>query len=120
MSETINPNQLFKTLSLNPSGQIKRLWAIQEEVLEIYFTKLKDSKRVAIELPTGSGKSIISLLILQMWRRIGKRVAVLTSSIALGDDMKRRCNDLGIPNVVITGASRAERGGLEETRERIR
>ena len=120
MSETINPNQLFKTLSLNPSGQIKRLWAIQEEVLEIYFTKLKDSKRVAIELPTGSGKSIISLLILEMWRRIGKRVAVLTSSIALGDDMKRRCNDLGIPNVVITGASRAERGGLEETRERIR
>jgi hypothetical protein len=75
---------------------------------------------VAIELPTGSGKSIISLLILEMWRRIGKRVAILTSSIALGDDMKRRCEDLGISNVVIVGAERAERGGEEESRERIR
>jgi hypothetical protein len=120
MSEIINPNQLFKTLILKPDGQIKNLWDIQAEVLDIYHAKLKDAKRVAIELPTGSGKSIISLLILEMWRRIGKRVAILTSSIALGDDMKRRCDDLGIPNVVIIGAERAGRGGEEESRERVR
>jgi superfamily II DNA or RNA helicase len=95
MSEIINPNQLFRTLSLKPDGQIKKLWDSQAEVLDIYYAKLKDSKKVAIELPTGSGKSIISILILEMWRRTGKRVAILTSSIALGDDMGRRCNDLG-------------------------
>jgi hypothetical protein len=120
MSEIINPNQLFKTLSLKPDGQIKSLWEIQTEVLDIYYAKLKDAKKVAIELPTGSGKSIISILILEMWRRVGKRVAILTSSIALGDDMKRRCDDIGVPNVVITGAQRAEWKGEEESRERVR
>lgn len=120
MAEIMNPNQLFKTLILKPNGQIKNLWDIQSEVLDVYFTKLKDAKKVAIELPTGSGKSIISLLILEMWRKAGKRVAVLTSSIALGDDMRRRCDDLGIPNVVIAGAQRAERMGEEESRERVR
>ena len=120
MEEMVNPNQLFRALSLRPSGQIKNLWEIQAEVLDLYFTKLKDARRVAIELPTGSGKSIISLLILEMWRRVGKRVAILTSSIALGDDMRRRCDDLGIPNVVVAGAQRAERLGEEESRERVR
>jgi len=120
LTEIENPNTLFKTLNLRPDGQIKDLWDIQAEVLDVYFAKLKDAKRVAIELPTGSGKSIISLLILEMWRRIGKRVAILTSSIALGDDMKRRCEDLGLSSVVIIGAERAERGGEKESRERIR
>lgn len=120
MTEIVNPNALFKTLNLRPGGQIKNLWDIQAEVLDFYFAKLKDARRVAIELPTGSGKSIISLLILETWRRIGKRVAILTSSIALGDDMKRRCEDLGLSNVVIVGAERAERAGEEESRERIR
>jgi len=116
MSEPVRPTELFKQLKLRPDGQIKGLWDIQTEVLNIYYTKLKDLKRVAIELPTGSGKSIISLLILEMWRRTGKRVAILTSSIALSNDMKRRCEDLGIPNVVITG----RREGDEESRERVR
>ena len=75
---------------------------------------------MAIELPTGSGKSIVSLLILEMWRRVGKRVATLTSSIALSDDMKRRCDDLGIPNVVISGAQRAEKIGEAESTERLK
>jgi len=118
MTENINPNQLFGTLSLKPDGQIKSLWDIQVEVLDRYYSILKDSKRVAIELPTGSGKSIISLLILEMWRKSGKRVAILTSSIALSDDMKRRCDDLGIPNVVITGRARAE--AEDKSMERIR
>jgi tetratricopeptide (TPR) repeat protein len=120
MSDAINPNQLFKTLKLKANGQIKGLWDNQKEVLDLYFNKFKDSKKLAIELPTGSGKSIVSVLILEMWRQTGKRVAVLTSSIALGDDMKRRCDDLGIPNVVISGAERAAKLGENETRERLK
>jgi len=99
----MHPNEMFKQLNLKQDGQIKKLWDVQIEVLEKYFKHLKDLKRVAIELPTGSGKSIISLLILEMWRRTGKRVAIVTSSIALSNDMKRRCDDLGITSVVITG-----------------
>jgi Rad3-related DNA helicase len=103
-----DPTELFKTLPLRINGQIKSLWPIEEEVLKKYSSELKDEKRLALELPTGSGKSIISLLILESWRRGGKRVALLTSSLALADDMKRRCDDLGIENVVITGRRRED------------
>jgi hypothetical protein len=120
MTEIINPIDLFGSLTLNPNGQIKKLWDIQKEVLSFYFSNLVKSKRVAIELPTGSGKSIVSLLILEAWRRAGKRVAILTSSVALSYDMQNRCNDLGISNTVIIGAKRAADEGEEESRARIR
>lgn len=85
-----DPTELFKTLPLRPGGQIKSLWPVEEEILKKYHSELKDEKRLALELPTGSGKSIIGLLILESWRGSGKRVAILTSSLALADDMKRR------------------------------
>ena len=113
---SIHPNELFNQLELKKDGQIQELWDVQTEVLDKYFKNLKDLKKVAIELPTGSGKSIISLLILEMWRRTGKRVAILTSSIALSNDMKRRCDDLDIPSVVITG----KRESTSISRSRIR
>lgn len=103
-----DPVELWKTLPLRPDGQIKNLWPIEEEILKKYYMELKDEKRLALELPTGSGKSIIGLLILESWRRNGKRVALLTSSLALADDMKRRCDDLGIENAVITGRRRGD------------
>jgi len=108
MSALTNPVQLFDELDLNPSGQIKDLWNVQKEVLSIYYDSLKDEKKIAIELPTGSGKSIIALLILEMWRKAGKRVAILISSIALGEDMARRCNDLGIESASIWGKWRTD------------
>jgi Holliday junction resolvase-like predicted endonuclease len=103
-----DPVELFRSLPLRPEGQIKNLWPVEVEVLKKYYSELKDEKRLALELPTGSGKSIISLLILESWRKSGKRVALLTSSLALADDMKRRCDDLRIENVVITGRRRED------------
>lgn len=112
----LHPFELFKGLRLRPNGQIKDLWRVQIETLDIYYSKMLDLQRIAIELPTGSGKSIIALLILEMWRRAGKRIAILVSSIELGRDMARRCDDLGIPSAIITG----RRDSAEEQRERIR
>jgi len=119
MSE-IDPLQLFETLPLKPNGQIKELWPIEKEVLQKYYSELKNEKRLAIELPTGSGKSIIGLLILEAWRKVGKRVAILTSSLALADDMKRRCGDLGIQNVVITGKREEENKAILRARAKRR
>ena len=93
MLEPSDPLLLFESLELKPDGQIRELWKSQIEVLDKYYKELKDERRIAIELPTGSGKSIIGLLILEMWRKTGKRVAILTSSIALSEDMARRCED---------------------------
>lgn len=104
------------TLPLKSNGQIKELWPIEEEVLHKYYSELKDERRLAIELPTGSGKSIIGLLLLESWRIAGKRVAMLTSSLALAEDMKRRCDDLGIDNVVITGRREEEEKAILRAR----
>lgn len=116
MPKPSNPVELFSSLELKPTGQIRGLWNSQKEVLEKYYNELMANRRIAIELPTGSGKSIIGLLILEMWRRTGKRVAILTSSIALSEDMERRCQDLGLESVVITG----KRGEEKKDRERVR
>jgi hypothetical protein len=106
MVDVLTPIGVFNGLHL--SGEIKELWPDQKEVLTIYSDSLKDKKRIAIELPTGSGKSIIGLLILEMWRRSGKRVAILTSSNALSEIMLRRCNDLGIQGAMIAGKWRTD------------
>ena len=116
----INPLELFEALPLKPDGQIRELWPIEKEVLQKYHSELKDERRLAIELPTGSGKSIIGLLILESWRRVGKRVAILTSSLALADDMKRRCDNLGIENVVITGRREEENKAIMRARAKRR
>src|SRR6266567_1378247 len=115
-----DPLQLFTKLPLRPDGQIKALWPVEEEILSKYYHDLKSDSRVAIQLPTGSGKSIISLILLESWRRSGKRVAVLTSSAALADDMANRCKDLGIEGAVITGKRQEEEEALARIQNKRR
>jgi Rad3-related DNA helicase len=107
-----NPVDVFASLPLRPDGPIKEPWPLEKEVLQRYYGEQKDHPRVAIELPTGSGKSIIGLVLLESWRRAGKRVAILTSSIALADDMVKRCADLGIESAPITGKRFSELEGI--------
>lgn len=109
-----HPVDTFTSLS-KPSGQIRDLWETEKETLDKYNDECTDKKLVAINLPTGSGKSIIGLLILESWRMIGKRVAILTSSNALCVDLDKRCKDMGIQSVIIRGKGRDEL----ENRERI-
>ena len=101
---------------MKPDGQIRDLWTVQSEVLSKYYGEMLEDSRVAFELPTGAGKSIIALLILEMWIKAGKRVAILVSSLELSKDMVRRCRDIGIPCAMITG----RRDDEEERRIRFR
>lgn len=100
----INPIELFESLdkSLSP---IESLRKAQREILDIYYKKLQETPRIGINLPTGSGKSLIAILLLEAWRKAGKVVAILTANNALARDMKKRCDELGIPNATIFGAS---------------
>jgi len=98
-----SPRDIFSELPINPSSPIRKLWPHQEEVLDRYAKDLKDETRLAFELPTGSGKTLIALLILEWWRRQGKRVAILSSSKALAEDIQSKAQDVGIPTVVVTG-----------------
>lgn len=106
------PKQLFDALVKPPGGRVNKLWGHQEEVLDRYSASLTEKREIAIELPTGSGKTLIGLLILEWWRRQGKKAALLTSSKALAEDVRCKAAEVGIPSVVITG-----RYGLPEAEQ---
>ncbi len=57
---------------------IKFLWEHQAKVLDSYLADHLDKKDVAVELPTGSGKTLVGLLIGEFRRRTkGERVVLL-------------------------------------------
>ncbi len=69
--------QLFDYLRRSPD--VKFLWAHQKSLLDAYNAKQSlTSPNVALELPTGSGKTLIGLLIGEYRRRsMGERIVYL-------------------------------------------
>lgn len=79
------------------SSSIPDLWPWQHEVLEGYDAVAGD---VAIELPTGSGKTLVGLLVGEDFRRReGRPVAYLAGTKQLAHQVERQARQLGI-NVV--------------------
>lgn len=94
---------MFAELDKSKS-KIKTLRKAQQEILSHYFEKLQKEKRLGIKLPTGSGKSLIAILILEAWRRSGKVAAILTANKGLADDIRTRCEEIGVPCATIFSA----------------
>ena len=69
----------------------------QAAVLDEYATSHLATRDLAIELPTGAGKSLVALLIGEAWRQDGRTVAVLTGNKALAAQMEREGGDLKVP-----------------------
>jgi len=69
-----SPVLMFRDLRRDPS--IKFLWGHQEKLLDQYFAKHLNTKDLAIELPTGSGKTLVSLLIAEFRRKVFNERAV--------------------------------------------
>lgn len=69
------PLHLFDELPRMP-GSIPELWRQQGKILDEYAESFADKTDVAVELPTGTGKTIVGLLIGD-WRRRKHRRPVL-------------------------------------------
>lgn len=69
-----SPRSLFR--DLDRDKDVPFLWGHQDRVLEGYEEKHTDSEDIALELPTGTGKSLIGLLIGE-WRRRARQERVL-------------------------------------------
>lgn len=88
------------------SNKFQQLWPAQDYVLNEYsktFTSYSEHPDVAIELPTGAGKTLIALLIAEAWRQEGKKVTILSANKTLARQMLQESQELGIPAALMEG-----------------
>lgn len=100
MPGEVDYEELLKELG---SSQFPSLRPAQLNALEQYAENHTATTDLAIELPTGAGKSLIALLIGEAWRREGKRVAILTGNKTLARQMEQEAKDLGLNPILMEG-----------------
>jgi hypothetical protein len=90
-------------LAAKKSREFEELFPAQESALRLYSSAFINDSAVAIELPTGSGKSLIALMILDFWREQKKRTAVLCGTKNLARQLKEKADALNVPTVLFEG-----------------
>ena len=85
------------------SPKFQALRPAQQHVLREYSEKFTVSNDVAVELPTGAGKTLIALLIAEDRRRMGHKVAILSANKTLARQMLQESEELGIPADLMEG-----------------
>jgi Rad3-related DNA helicase len=100
----IDPEALFGELARTPKG-VGALWSHQADQLRTYAKDHRDTGDVALELPTGSGKTLVGLLISE-WRRrtLGQRVVYACPTKQLARQVLQKAMDQGIPAVLLIGS----------------
>lgn len=101
-----DPVQLYRKLAESNNGP-ESLWLHQGDVLRSWNGQHRTDADVAIELPTGAGKTLVGGLIADFVRRSGsgKRVAYLCPTRQLAQQTSERLHEYGIPVVLLTGSS---------------
>lgn len=85
------------------SSQFQKLRTVQQATLVEYAQNHTETADLAVELPTGAGKSLIALLVGEAWRREGKRIAILTGNKTLARQMEQEASDLNLTPVLMEG-----------------
>ncbi len=97
-----SPSQLFH--NLRRSDDIKFLWAHQERLLDDYYQNFLDEPNVALELPTGSGKTLVGLLIAEFRRQARcERAVYLCPTRQLCSQVKQHADRYGIACSLLIG-----------------
>jgi hypothetical protein len=94
---SIETPDFTQLLTAQGSERFQELRPAQQAVLQSYAAEHLETPDLAIELPTGAGKSLVALLIGEAWRQQGRTVAVLTGNKALAAQMEREGTDLRVP-----------------------
>jgi superfamily II DNA or RNA helicase len=100
-----DPVDLYQRLS--ERGGVGPIWDHQGQVLRSWHSQpYRDARDVALELPTGAGKTLVAGLIGEFQRRtVGDRVAYLCLTKQLAAQTARRLDEYKIPNVLLTAAA---------------
>lgn len=110
------PEELFYKLSSRESTH-GYLRGPQQDVLREYAEKYANASDVAFELPTGTGKTAVGLVVAE-WKRLSpNKVAYLSLTNQLAGQVLEESKRLGIPCADLRG-TKDTRSGLEEGRYR--
>lgn len=91
-----NPEELFFDLRTR-DPTIEHLWSHQADILRNYYSDRLNSEDLAIELPTGSGKTLVGLLIGEFRRIVNKqRVLYLCPTRQLVHQVHEKSKQYGI------------------------
>lgn len=101
-----SPELLFRELARSP-GAASSLWVHQGDVLREYAARFKDERDLAIELPTGTGKTLPGLLIAD-WNRRSRQSQVVFAcpTRQLARQVHAAARREGIPAVLLVGSYR--------------
>jgi hypothetical protein len=83
------------------TGAVPELWRQQGDILREYGRAFVDVPDVAIELPTGTGKTIVGLLIADWRRRRGEQVVYACPTRLLAYQVSAVARREGIPSVTL-------------------
>ena len=98
-----DPQSLFRNLH-GRSPDIQHLWAHQDNVLRTWHSNHLDTSDIALELPTGTGKTLIGLLIADFVRQTkDHRVAYLCPYKQLAHQVGTLADDYSIDARVLVG-----------------
>jgi hypothetical protein len=98
-----DPEQLYRQLALINNGP-EALWLHQGDVLRAWHRDHSRESDVAIELPTGAGKTLVGGLIGEYQRRVAReRIAYLCPTRQLARQTADKLTEYGIPNVLLIG-----------------
>jgi Helicase C-terminal domain/DEAD/DEAH box helicase len=101
-----SPEALFRELRPRDPN-VRDLLLRQGDALRAYHAVDSSSTDIAIELPTGAGKTLVGLLIAE-WRRLafGQRTAYLCPTVQLANQAAAKAHDYGLDVVNLTGSHR--------------
>src|SRR5687767_7618753 len=109
------PEELYDRLTVTDPA-IGALWRHQSHVLGRYYEEHRRSSDVALELPTGAGKTLVGLLIADWRRRVTRGPsAFLCPTRQLAHQAHEKAVGYGLPAVLLTGPGR-EWDAADETR----
>jgi len=101
-----DPEALFRDLK-GRDPEIKHLWSHQADILRAYHENHAHTSDVALELPTGAGKTLVGLLIGEFRRRTSQqRVAYLCPTRQLAHQVGKQAKRYGIAAHVFVGKQR--------------
>ena len=102
-TQPTDPESLFRSLNQR-APHVQHLWAHQADVLRSWHSGHVDTANLALELPTGTGKTLIGLLIADFVRQTkSERVAYLCPNRQLAYQVGKLADQYAIDARVLVG-----------------